>query len=265
MIAPAIPVQTGSSGTSVGPVNVALIAFYGEKPESFAALIREAQRLLKSLGDAFCPYDLRQVHATLIGLEAHVLHDGTILNANYQALRRESRIMRSADVLEVVRESSSLPLTVRIGGYRAEATYPFSSRGHHPWRRSFSIQGTRAVALGWPVDGAVYPPSLDAFRREMNRANVLHKYHAEPGDIDNDLFFVLGTVRPDGAEPPRLEAMEQRLREFLSGTSVELDVDRDDLQIVGYVDPMLPPASTVRYALSSVEGATLDRLQGATR
>jgi hypothetical protein len=245
-------------------VNVTLTAFYGDKPEPFAALIREAQRLLKFLGDAFCPYDLRQVHATLFGLEGRVLRDGTILNANYEALRGEARIMRSADVVELVRTSAYLPLAVRIGGYRTEVTYPFSSRGQHPWHRSFSIQGTRAVALGWPVDGSLYPPSLDAFRRDMNRANVLHKYHAKAGDIDNDLFFVLGTVRPGVAEPPRLEATEQRLREFLSSTCVELDVDRHDLQIVGYVDPTLPTASTVSHALSSVDGATLDGLHRAT-
>src|SRR5204862_74161 len=78
-------------------------------------------------------------------------------------------------------------------------------RGQHPRQRSFIIGGTSVVVMGWPIKNGDYRPSLDSLRRAFNTANVLHKYHAAAEDIDNDLFFVLGTIDREKIGDPALE------------------------------------------------------------
>ena len=58
--------------TSTQPANRTLVAYYGpKKPPALATLLLEMQQLTRRhFGDSFEPYELDQMHATLIGLES---------------------------------------------------------------------------------------------------------------------------------------------------------------------------------------------------
>lgn len=166
-----------------GKMQVTLVAFYGEKPKELLHLIQYLQNLLaERLLSAFHPYQLEQVHGTIIGLEGH-RGDTSIHNLNSDAAVAPSLL------LSFLRSPDFRPTTVRIGGYRHYHEYPFQSRGMHPYLRSFSIQGAIAVAMGWPASESQFPTSLDELRRQFeSRLAVRHKWHRKPGDVDNCVF-----------------------------------------------------------------------------
>src|SRR5262249_37040328 len=139
------------------PVNATVVAFYGEKPgrlADFIAMLHE--RLGSALGPAFVPYPPAQVHATLVGLEGERSRaTGELVNRDFAELRRQRRIMNVAGALRRIASSPALPLPIRIGGFAPDVDHGFASRGQHPYRRSFSVQGENVVAIGWPWAGAV--------------------------------------------------------------------------------------------------------------
>src|SRR5205814_8898582 len=95
-----------------------------------------------------------------------------------------------------------------------------------------------------------FPPVLDQLRRALNAANLLHKYHADPGDIDNDLYFVLGRVKRAEVEEGRLRSIEDELRAHLAQRPpLDLRIGPEDLAIVGYSDPRLPLATSRAVSL----------------
>ena len=105
-------------------------------------------------------------------------------------------------------------MRVRIGGFRPDQQAP-SPAGDSIWRRTFSVQGRAFVLVGWPTDslaGAGRP--LDDLRREMNAANVLHRYHVQAADVDNDLHLVVG--HHAGAPPGALVRATAAVRDKLA-------------------------------------------------
>ena len=233
-------------------MDLTLVAFYGPKPRSLTGLVAELQRELHDLlGDGFEAYPLQQVHATIVGLEGEWV-GGSLVNVNYRRVQGREAPMSIRRVVEVAR--AALPLTIRVAGYRRRQSYPFTSRGLHPYVRSFSIQGGTAVAMGWPFDGGGYSQRLGELRRRFEEAGVLHKYHVPGGELDNDLFLVLGRVagqRETGRSP---EAAEDALREMLASRDpLELDVTRERLALVAYDDPRLPAGTSRSFALHEAD------------
>lgn len=237
-----------------GTANLSLVAYYGDKPPEIEALIREAQAILQdSLAGAFRPYDICQVHATLISLEGHRSGDA-IVNANYHQFLDEQRAIDFRKVFDLLRAPGYLPLDIVIGGYHLHHDYGFTSRGTPPALRSFSIQGNIAVAMGWPFDGEKFPPVLDELRRAFNSANVLHKYHRTAGDMDNDFYFVLGNVDPGECPESVLQSTRERMIGFFSQrTPLTVPVTREKLRIIAYTDPRVPPESTRCYTIDEGE------------
>ncbi len=230
---------------------VSLVAFYGPKERRLDGYVAALQdRLCNLLGGAFKPYAPEQVHGTIIGLEGE--RDGErVLNRGYLECRGERRAMDFTGVLDVVgRESDLLPLNLCLGGFADGADYAFTSRGIHPYKRSFSIQGDTAVAMGWPVQGDAYPPSLDRLRRAFNGSNVLHKYHVSDGDVDNDFFFVLGRVDRAVTSEQAIRDTQQDMRRYMSTRDpLILELDRDSLGLVAYSDAALPWTQCRVYGL----------------
>lgn len=221
--------------------NVTLVAFYGEKPEPLSALIDAVQSLARRLlGNDFAPYAMEQVHATIVGLEGARCETGEFVNANYVSLRGESRVMDLLRCLEHLQRTPLLPFTVRFGGFRKDAAYPFISRGEHPFARSFTTQGARAVLMGWPASAQSYPQTLAHLRRELETFGVLHKYHAAPDALDNDAFMVVGQIRRNPGDDAAIRNVIASIREQLAATSTDILVDASSLRIVSYVDPSLP-------------------------
>jgi hypothetical protein len=226
-----------------GQMQVTLVAFYGDKPPELAQLITYLQdTLASSLGAAFRPYQLEQVHGTLVGLEGNRT-GSTIQNVNSGLPVDASRLLSFL-------RSDFPSITVRVGGYPRHQEFPFTSRGMHPYLRSFSVQDEIALAMGWPVDsGAVN--SLDHLRwRFASELNVRHKWHKQEGDCDNDFFFVIGRVDRRLLNTTRLQGVAEHVRVSLAGLDgVLATIGPATLRLVAYLDPQLPTETSLWLAV----------------
>ena len=85
----------------------------------------------------------------------------------------------------------------------------------------------RSSAPDWPL-------ILDELRRSAQRFGVLHRWHREPSDVDNDLYLRLGHLDGELA-PSQRELVEQEMRRSLSGSPPSmLRVQPSDLAVVAY-------------------------------
>jgi hypothetical protein len=243
-------------------LKLTLTAFYGEKPQQLAAFVASIQALVSALvPKGFMPYELPQVHATIVGLEGRRI-GGQLLNENFRRLG-EARSMDIGGLLGFLRSTTRLPFEARIGGFSREEAYGFDSFGRHPFERSFEIQATNSVvAMGWPLDGSEFTNALDELRREFVRFNVLHKYHASEASVDNDLFFVLGTIDTEAAGPLDRIAISDSIRsEMAAMKPLVVTVDTQSLSLVRYEDPRLPLSSSLRVPLEP-DGGPIAALWG---
>jgi hypothetical protein len=172
------------------------------------------------------PFDSREI----FGLERKV--GSPFYNANFSRYRGRDRAMNLEGILDYLRRCGYFPLEVQVGGY-GKRDYPFTSRQASPYERSFSIQGDKVIAMGWPIRGKpfpqppatpawvqeakVYPPTLDVVRRAAQAYGVLHAYHRALTDIDNDLFFRIGLLVDRTSLTERVnDTLESEVRQFLS-------------------------------------------------
>ena len=219
---------------------VSAVAFYGPKTGRLRELLTGVQALIaEHVGTGFRPYTLEQVHATLIALNG-VRAGGAIVNEyllEHAGVRREMDLPRVMDILD---GRFAVPLRVRIGGFRPGQPIPFTSRGQHLAERAFSTQGEAFVLVGWPADslaGAARP--LDELRRAMNAAGVLHRYHARPADVDNDLHLVVG--HHAGAPADALARATAAVRDRLAADPADLAIALSDVTIVAADSHTLAP------------------------
>ena len=128
-----------------------LVALYGAKPAAFHELIRRClQKIAEALGSEFSPYDMDQIHATIVGLEYAA--GSALYNLNFYRYRKKALPMDLPGLRNYLLSGHRLPFCVQIGGF-ADRDYPFTTRGLRPHSRSFSIQGDKAVIMGWPIRG----------------------------------------------------------------------------------------------------------------
>ena len=219
---------------------ISAVAFYGPKTGRLRELLTEVQaQIAEHVGNDFRPYTLDQVHATLIALNG-VRAGGTIVNEYLLEHAGERREMDLPRVMDILARRFATPLRVRIGGFRPGQAVPFTSRGQHVAERSFSVQGEAFVLMGWPAEslaGAGRP--LDDLRREMNAAGVLHRYHARPGDVDNDLHLVVG--HQAGAPAAALARATAAVRDKLAADPANLAIALSDVTIVAADSHTLAP------------------------
>jgi len=219
---------------------ISAVAFYGPKTGRLRELLTGVQALIaEHVGNDFRPYTLDQVHATLIALNG-VRAGGTIVNEYLLEHAGERREMDLPRVMDILARRFATPLRVRIGGFRPGQAVPFTSRGQHVAERSFSVQGQAFVLVGWPDEslaGAGRP--LDDLRREMNAAGVLHRYHARPGDVDNDLHLVVG--HQAGAPAAALARATAAVRDKLAADPADLAIALSDVTIVAADSHTLAP------------------------
>jgi hypothetical protein len=224
-------------------------------------LVSEIQtELINQFGHVFAPYTLDQIHATLVGLEGYRTESG-LLNSNLIDTVGAPRPMDLEGLFHFLMNTPILPLNIRIGGFRRSEAYFFTSRGQHPYNRSFTLSRREAVVIGWPVNNNKYPMSLDHLRRCCIVYNVQHKYHQAEGDIDNDLFLVLGRLRQASITPDEYAGVQSYIRELLSSRqSLDLAIGVETLSVVAYEDRSLPTHSSYAYPLPGV----LDRFESLT-
>ncbi|OZC02053.1 hypothetical protein [Rubricoccus marinus] len=240
------------------PRQLTLVALYGEKRSpAFVELVGTCQRIAAGvLGEAFTPYAMEQVHATIVGLERHAV--GAIGNAAFAQLRGRDEPMDIAGFVRHLRASAHLPMRIQLGGFR-EGELPHLSRGPSPYEGSVAVRGETAVLVGWPVPrqkparatqevSGVRP--LDSIRREAQRFGILHRYHPTPASTDDDFFFRIGLVA-SGAPEARMALAERRIRAAMSEQApVTFSVGLHDLSLVAYTDTTLPPGSTESWPLT---------------
>ena len=237
------------------PAQVTLVSLYGNKNEGFAAVVGELQELVSQVVPAFAPYDIRQVHATIIGLERD---RAPALNANFLRFRGQERRMDFTGFLAFLRECSKLPFKLQIGGF-ANGDNPFTSRNLRPFERTFSVQGDKVVLMGWPVicdasvpalEGAVtpspqYPSTLEFIRRAAQRFGILHAFHRIVTEVDNDLYFRIGLINAKAANPEAIRALETQARQLLSTRPpLFVEIGLDDIFVAAYEDDRLPTSTT---------------------
>ena len=252
-----------------------IVALYGEKPEPLRSFLAACQaEAAAALGARFRPYTIAQIHATLIGLEWERSTGGPV-NRNFLRLRQLAAGMDFAGVLRLVR--AAVPFQVQIGGF-AEADEPFLSRGARPFERGFSVHGCNVVVMGWPVmpggrasvPGEASPATVPYsthfadLRRGAERCGVLHAYHGELSQHDNDFYFRIGTL--DGPLDDRsVSRTNDRLRRWLaSRPPLSCAIALADLAVAFYRSPELPAESTGAFCLDApaVDGAFIrDRLR----
>jgi hypothetical protein len=226
-----------------------IVAYWGDKPPLLAALLDRLRALfMDELGSAFRPYAPEQVHATLVGVERL---PGGMRN------RRLARVgpcpdMDLAGLRQRLLESARLPMPVRVGGFRAGEGV-FVSRGEEPYTRSFSLQGDKAVLMGWPVVGGEAPSGdLDRLRREALLHHVLHAWHEEPGSVDDDLYMRIGLVDLDAGRTQCAAAVAAARHLLSEVVPLRFSLAAGDLSVASYVDEALPPSSTEVVPLAEV-------------
>ncbi len=237
---------------------ISAVAFYGPKTGRLRELLAGVQALIaEQVGGDFRPYTLEQVHATLIALNG-VREGGTIVNEYLLEHAGERREMDLPRVMDILARRLAAPLRVRIGGFRPGQAVPFTSRGQHLAERAFSVQGQAFVLVGWPADslagveGSGRP--LDDLRREMNAAGVLHRYHARPKDVDNDLHLVVG--HHAGAPASALARATAAVRDKLAADPADLAIGLPDVKIVAADSHTMAPP----LYISGVPAAAADVL-----
>ena len=224
---------------------VSAVALYGPKTGEVGNLLQSVQETIaRQLGAAFLPYTLEQIHGTLIGLNAvREPATGALVSQYYLEHQGARRVIDFERVLEILAQRFSRPLPIRIGGFGPEDEAGFTSQGKHPHERAFSARNGALVLMGWPVstltsNGAQRP--LDELRRDMNDANVLHRYHAAAADVDNDFYLVLGHYSKTAESA--LAETERIVRRDLQRHHVDVQVGLEQVRVVAADSPTLAPA-----------------------
>lgn len=226
-----------------------IVTHYGNKPPFLANLIFMLQtQLADSLGAAFIPYEMEQVHGTIIGLEVIVTDKGLVNKWFKENLKRDENV-DIAGLLEFVRSDRIGEISVRIGGWKPHKDYGFESKNQHPYLRSFSFRGAIAVTMGWPVEKAKYCESLYNLRKRFEEFKFFHK-HNKDGYKDNDFFFVLGCISKKQVNPTLLQQTATEMRLILSGIERTVSISKDTLSIVAYIDTQLPVTTSEAFSIN---------------
>jgi hypothetical protein len=240
---------------------VTAVAFYGPKNGALKDLAESVQAIVREmLGDGFRPYTLDQIHGTVIRLDGFTdPRTGSIVSRRYCDTAGPRPPMDHARAQEILAAHLTPPLRIRVGGFQAREAAAFSSRGQHPYERSFALTRDAFVLMGWPettiAHGSAAQP-LDDLRRDLSRANIPHWYHDGPGDVDNDFHLVVGHLTT--ASPESAAAAVQAVRGYLAGNPIQLEVGIDQLTVIASYSTTLAPAEFVGQL--PVDPADLSRL-----
>lgn len=236
---------------------VSLVAYYGNKPLKLQQLITELQQLLKeSYTNNFIPYDLEQVHATIIGCEGVKTKSGTI-DKWFYALRNEIKYIDYAGLLNFFLNSNLFSLNICFGGYQDDVDYQFLSRNQHPAVRSFQLQIAKdntliPIVIGWSLQEQTITTAIDNLRRDLQQFNCLHKYHKFPHDIDNDVYLRLGTIIGDFT-PESIADIQQKVNYYLQNKKpTTIPLNQENLAIAKYQSLSLPISTTEIYSLAKL-------------
>ena len=246
--------------------NVSLVAFYGDKPTELIALIKKLQDYLanhQAIKGKFSPFQLEQVHGTIIGSEGLKTKSGVISKWFYE-LRQETKYIDFPNLINYFQYHFDFPLTIRFGGYDPSLDYNFLSRNQHPYFRSFQLQPTInqtiPVLIAWSWSNNNISLGINNLRQTLQRFNLLHKYHATPDTLDNDFYLRLGTIEGK-LNSETIESIATEIRNILATHSaLDLPLRIQDLAFVQYQDLSLTPKTTKVMPLAEITVSKLRQL-----
>ena len=244
--------------------NVSLVAFYGDKPNELIDLIQRLQEKLgkhELLKDKFVPYQMKQVHATIIGCEGLRNNQG-IVSQWFKERRGEEKYLNFVALTNYLQQLN-LSLTIRFGGYDRHKSYNFLSRNQPLYERSFQLQPadnlTIPVLIGWSWENSSVTLAIDKLRRSFQPFNLLHKYHATTEAIDNDFYLRLGTINAR-LSSEEIKAIARYVCEQLASSSVFVPLCLENLAFARYQDLQLTPATTKVISLLDITASQLEQL-----
>jgi len=243
-------------------VQYTIAAFYGQKPQEFVSFLDGIREIISNhpLGRHFQPYANDQVHTTLMGLERLMDRNHSINLNRYEATGEacEMRLEGCVDLFESFLDG----VRIRLGGFNP-AYDQFLSWEARPYQRSFGIHAStgKVVLNGWPVlegTGSVsFTDGVWQLRKNLHdKHNLRHKYHQYE---DNDVFMVVGDLpNPHHQDTEdhqvfnlQRKELEDDVRTFLSTSRpYYLKLSIEDIAVIGYQDPVLPPHETQVYPLN---------------
>lgn len=250
--------------------NVSLVAFYGKKTTQLIALIENLQRYLenhKIIQRKFTPYQLEQVHGTIIGIEGLKTKSG-VINKWFYEVRQETRYIDFPSLINYFQHRASFPMTIRFGGYDSSVDYNFLSRNQHLYFRSFqlhqSANQTIPVLIAWSWKNNSVSLGIDNLRQTLQQFNLMHKYHPTPdaiyNAIDNDFYLRLGTI--DALlTSEEIQAIATEIRNVLATQpALYIPIELDDLAFAQYQDLSLTPETTKVIPVSEITASGLEQL-----
>ncbi|MEM9506866.1 MAG: hypothetical protein AAGA16_04165 [Cyanobacteria bacterium P01_E01_bin.35] len=246
--------------------NLSLVAFYGHKPQPLINLIQKLQESIANhslVQKKFIPYQLEQVHATIIGCEGVAAESG-IISHWFHHKRQEDRYINFAGLINYLNYQIDFPLRIHFGGYQPDQEYNFRSREQHLYLRSFLLQESASqiipVLIGWTWRGDRISLAIDNLRRSLQQFNLLHKYHGIPDAVDNDFYLRLGKITTSLTSTAIAEIATD-MRNFLAGSpAVEITVSQKDLAFAQYQDLLLTPATTKVIPVTEITAEQLEQL-----
>ncbi len=246
-------------------MNVSLVSFYGDKPVQLINLIQKLQTSLTNqlIKDKFVPYQLEQIHGTIIGCEGYKTEAG-VINKWFYERREETKYIDIPGLVNYLKHQASLPLVIRFGGYDRNTDYNFLSRNQHLYDRSFQLQPadnqTMPVLIGWSWSDNSVSLAVDDLRRNLQQFNLLHKYHTTPKDIDNDFYLRLGTINAK-LSAEEIEAIFTDIRNLLATQpALYIPITLNDFAFAQYQDLTLPTATTKIFPIAKITVKQLEQL-----
>lgn len=245
--------------------NISLVALYGEKNLGLRTMIQKLQVYLTKheLIDSFTPYQLDQVHGTIIGCEGIRTKLG-IANKWYGDRRQETRYIDISGLIDYLRHRVSFPLNIHFGGYALNTNYNFLSRNQHPYLRSLQLQSvenkTIPVLIGWSWQNNAISEEIDQLRKNLQHFNLLHKYHAKLDDVDNDFYLRLGTIESQ-LTTKATKIIARDIRNLLASQSaLSIPIYLEDLAFAQYQDLSLSPDITRIIPAATITSNQLEKL-----
>ena len=230
------------------PRTAALVAGYGQSAGPFHELAPRLQAtLVATFGADFTPRPPATVHTTLIGLDP----------CAPVPKRGEAERLRDSSTVDVPGLCGAATDAVRGEPLRLRFGFPDAdllvhSRGERLHHRSLVVDPRRrqVVLLGWPVDRSGSPTlRLDRLRHDLEAYGTRHRYREDGRWQDPDAHLVLGEL---DLVPHDVEQRLAGVRAWLAAAPWTTEVGPDDLAVVVYDDPRLPPESTVRLAAADL-------------
>lgn len=224
--------------------NVSLVALYGNKPPHLTNCIQQLQSYLSAqLQEQFEPYQLEQIHGTIIGYKG-VKTDKGILSQWFWEYRDEEKYINLSASIDYIHNTNLLPLKIGFNGYQPNFNYGFFSQNKSLFERSFQFINNFAVLIGWPVQEEQIVLDLYKLRLGFQQFNLLHKYHRKADSLDNDFYMALGILKVKPSDE-KLRVIENEIRNKLkASSSLYVFVDLKNISFVRYQDPTLPLATT---------------------